>query len=61
MVSKLRPWRFGSRKVFRWESHVPSPTYMLLEEYTLVPGGDKPLADMVAQLLRACVAKLTIY
>lgn len=32
MVSKLRPWRFGSRNVLRCESHVPSPTYILSDE-----------------------------
>lgn len=32
IVSKFKPTRFGSRKSFRWESHVPSPTYIVLEE-----------------------------
>jgi hypothetical protein len=39
IVSKLRPIRFGRRKVLRSVSHVPSPTYIVLEEYVLLPGG----------------------
>ncbi len=31
IVSKLRPTRFGSRKVFLVKSHVPSPTVMVFE------------------------------
>jgi hypothetical protein len=47
MVSKFKPCRFGSRNVLRCESHVPSPTYMESELYTLVPGADSPWSDMV--------------
>lgn len=36
----------GSRKESRVESHVPSPAWKMLDEYELVPGGEKesPLA-----------------
>lgn len=31
IVAKFSPWRLGRRKVFLVESHVPSPTNMVLE------------------------------
>lgn len=39
MVAKFRPTRFGNKKSFLSESQVPSPTYMVLEEYVLLPAG----------------------
>lgn len=39
MVSKFKPWRLGSKKVFRCESQVPSPTNIVGEVYMLLPGG----------------------
>lgn len=39
MVSKFKPWRLGSKKVFRCESQVPSPTNIVGEVYVLLPGG----------------------
>ena len=38
-MSKLNPTKFGSRKVFRCVSHVPSPTNIVFEEYVLLPAG----------------------
>ena len=32
IVAKFNPTRFGSRKVFLVESHVPSPTVIVFEE-----------------------------
>jgi hypothetical protein len=40
MVSKFSPTKLGSKKVFLVESHVPSPTVMVLELYVLLPAGD---------------------
>ena len=48
MVSKFSPTRFGSKNVFRCESQVPSPTYMLLDEYELLPGCDSCAAGAMA-------------
>ena len=28
--------------MFRWVSHVPSPTYMVFDEYVLLPAGVSP-------------------
>jgi len=39
IVAKFKPWRLGSRKVFRCESQVPSPTNIVGEVYVLLPGG----------------------
>ena len=39
MVSKFKPTRLGSKYVFLEESHVPSPTYIVSDEYMLLPGG----------------------
>ena len=39
IVLKLRPCKLGNRNVFRCESHVPSPTYIVGELYVLLPGG----------------------
>lgn len=41
IVSKFSPTRFGSRKVFRDESHVPSPTVRVFEEYVELPAGER--------------------
>lgn len=41
IVAKFNPTRFGNRKLLRWVSHVPSPTYIVLESYVLLPGGAK--------------------
>ncbi len=41
IVSKFNPTRFGSRKSFRVASHVPSPTFMVLDEYVLLPAGER--------------------
>lgn len=52
IVSKFSPIRLGKRNVFRWESHVPSPTCKVLDEYVLLPGGaNSGEGDMVQALL----------
>lgn len=50
MVSKFRPMRFGNRKVLRSESQVPSPTYMVPEEYWLLPGGARLSVDIAGEV-----------
>lgn len=40
IVSKFNPIRLGRRNVLRDESHVPSPTYIVSDEYVLLPAGD---------------------
>lgn len=44
IVSKLRPWRLGSRNEFFSKSQVPSPTVKVLDEYELDPGGERLFA-----------------
>ena len=39
IVAKFNPTRLGSRNVFLVESHVPSPTVNVFEEYELLPAG----------------------
>lgn len=41
IVSKFNPTKFGNRNVFLDASQVPSPTYIVFEEYMLLPGGDR--------------------
>lgn len=41
IVSKFNPIKLGSRKSFRDASHVPSPTYMVFDEYVLLPAGER--------------------
>lgn len=39
MVSKFSPTKLGNKNVFLVESHVPSPTFRVLELYVLLPAG----------------------
>ena len=49
MVAKFNPTRLGNRKVFLSESHVPSPTCSVFEEYELLPGGASDEDILVAE------------
>ena len=55
VVARFRPCKLGSKKVFLWESQVPSPTYMVLDEYAPLPGADRP--DMVAASRASALAR----
>lgn len=52
IVSKFTPIRLGSRKVSRCESHVPSPTWSVFDEYVLLPGGVRPGPDILMVFLQ---------
>jgi hypothetical protein len=57
MVAKFSPIRFGSRKSFLVESHVPSPTLMVSELYELLPGGESVSGDGAMTAMRGRLSR----